>query len=251
MHFWRHRFFHILHKPDPANPWALRVGVALAMLIVLNAAAVAIETVPGLTSSTRNALDIFEVVSTVIFFLEYILRLWVCVEQGHLARPIKGRLRYMAQPLVVLDLVVVLTHFLPVDLRFLRILRLVRLLRVLGLHQLENALTEIGQALRKRAQLLIAAVVLMVVAIYFSAALLFQIEHGAQPLVFTSIPATLWWAVVSLTTVGYGDMSPVTTLGKVFASAMLIFGIGIFALPTAIFTAAILDAGGNSDDSAK
>lgn len=247
MNHWRHKLFHILHKPDPANPWAGRVGIALAILIVLNAAAVAVETLPDLNPEGRLLLDRFEVISTLIFFLEYSLRVWVCVEQGHLARPIKGRLRYMMQPLAMLDLLVILTHFLPVDLRFLRILRLVRLLRVLGLQQLDTALSEIGNALRKRAQLLIAAVVLMTVCIYFSAALLFQIEHQAQPDVFTSIPATLWWAVVSLTTVGYGDMSPITTLGKLCASVMLVFGIGIFALPTAIFTAAILDAGSKAD----
>lgn len=247
MDYWRHKIFHVLHKPDPANRWAGLVGISLAVLIVLNAAAVALETMPELTPAWRLLLDQFEAVSTTLFFIEYSLRVWVCVEQGHLARPIKGRLQYMRQPLAVLDLLVILTHFLPVDLRFLRILRLVRLLRVLGLQQLDQALAEIGTALKKRAQLLIAAIVLMLVCIYFSAALLFQIEHHAQPSIFTSIPATLWWAVVSLTTVGYGDMSPVTTLGKVFSSFMLVFGIGIFALPTAIFTAAILDAGNKSE----
>lgn len=185
----------------------------------------------------------FEAASTIIYLVEYLLRIWVCVEQGHLAQPIKGRLRYMCQPLVLMDMIVVATYYLPIDMRFLRVLRLVRLLRVLGLEQLDTALNDIGRSIRSRSHLLIASVVLMAVSVYFSAALLYQIEHRAQPDVFTSIPATLWWAVVSLTTVGYGDMAPITTLGKLCAGITLVFGIGIFALPTATLTAAIIEAG--------
>lgn len=239
----RLRLFHILHKPDPGNLWARLAGIALAALIVINAIAVAAETVPGILQQWQRPFEILEAVSTVIFAIEYAMRVWTAVEQPHLARPITGRLRYMMQPLALLDLIVVVTYFLPIDLRFIRILRLVRLLRVLGLAQLDAALQEIGDAVNRRLQLLIASVVLVCVAIYFSAALLFQIEHAAQPQIFTSIPATLWWAVVSLTTVGYGDMTPITTLGKLFASLVFIFGIGIFALPAAIFTAAIIEAG--------
>jgi voltage-gated potassium channel len=240
MHHRRAQTFNILHKPNPANPRARVAGIGLAIIIVVNAICVAVESMPNLPATWRAPLAQFEAVSTLIFALEYGLRLWACVEQAHLARPIIGRLRYMAQPLPLLDLVVICTYFLPIDLRFIRILRL------LGLHQLSLALHQIGHALRHRAQLLIAAVVLMGVAIYFSAALVFQIEHAAQPDKFTSIPATLWWAVVSLTTVGYGDLTPITPLGKLCASAMMIFGIGIFALPTAIFTAAIIAASGES-----
>lgn len=242
----RQQLFHILHKPDPGNRWARITGIALTALILFNAAAVAVESLPNLAASARIALKVFEATSTLLFAVEYALRLWVCVEQQRLQNPVLGRLRYALQPLLLLDLLVVIAYFLPVDLRFLRILRLVRLLQVLGLHRLDTALHEIAQALQRRVQLLIASVVLMGVAIYFSAALLYQIEHTAQPTIFTSIPATLWWSVVSLTTVGYGDMTPVTVLGKIFASAVLIFGIGIFALPTAIFTAAIIEAGSAS-----
>ena len=239
---YRRQLFQILHKPDPANRWASLTGVALAFVILLNAIAVAVETVPGIPNHWMGVLRTFEAVSTCLFAIEYLLRVWVCVEQNHLSRRFSGRLRYMLEPLAVFDLIVIVTFYLPADLRFLRILRLVRLLRVMGLPQLDAALQEIGSAIKRRSQLLIAALVLMGVAIYFSAALLYQIEHIAQPKVFTSIPATLWWSVVSLTTVGYGDMAPITPLGKLFASAVLVFGIGIFALPTAIFTAAIIEA---------
>jgi voltage-gated potassium channel len=101
----------------------------------------------------------------------------------------------------------------------------------------------ITRAVRQRRHLLILAVALMLIAVYCLAALLYIVEHAVQPDKFSSIPETLWWAVVTLTTIGYGDITPITPLGKLLAGAGAIFGIGIFALPTAIMTAAILDAG--------
>lgn len=241
-HF-RKKLFHILHKPSPQNPWARYVNYLLAAFIVANALFVAIETVPSLGPSFRSYFLGFEILSTSIFAVEYLTRLWVCVEQGRYAQPVRGRLRYVLSPLPILDLIVIMTFWSGVDLRFLRVARMVRLLKVLNLAHFEKSLTRVGAALSRRKELLIVAVVMMVLCIYASAAILYQLEHSVQPKVFSSIPETFWWAMTTLTTIGYGDMVPVTALGKLCAGLISVFGIGVFALPTAIVTAAIVEAG--------
>jgi voltage-gated potassium channel len=242
-HVWRPRLFHILHKPSPANPAARRVNYLLAFLIVANAIAVALESVKPLGSDYRQFFLAFEGLSTAIFAIEYLTRLWVCVEQEHLSRPVLGRVRYALQPLPILDLIVVVTFFTPIDLRFLRVARLIRLLKVFHLDEFDEAFGRITESLRRRRSLLVVAVTLMAASIYVSASILYQVEHRAQPEIFTSIPATFWWAVETLTTIGYGDMTPKTTLGKICTGLISIFGIGVFALPTAVVTAAIIEAG--------
>lgn len=184
-----------------------------------------------------------------LFLIEYLLRLWVCVEQTRFSRSVTGRLRYMVQPFPVLDLLVLATYFAPVDLRFLRIFRILRILRVLNLDSLDDSLRVLLQAIRRRRDILITSILIMLIATYALAAAIFQLEHQAQPDKFTSIPETLWWAIITLTTIGYGDLSPVTSLGKTITGILIIFGIGIFALPTAIITAAILDAGQRQEKS--
>ncbi len=241
-HF-RQKLFHILHKPSPQNPWARYANYLLAALIVSNALFVAIETVPAIGQTYHVYFVVFEGLSTSIFALEYLARIWVCVEQGRYQRPIAGRIRYALSPLPILDLIVILTFWSPVDLRFLRVARMVRLLKVLNLVHFEESLGRLGAALQRRKELLIVAVVMMVFCIYASAAILYQVEHGAQPDVFSSIPGTLWWAMTTLTTIGYGDMVPITGFGKLCAGLISVFGIGVFALPSAIVTAAIVEAG--------
>lgn len=239
----RAQLFHVLHKPDPANPIARYVNYVLALLIVSNAACVALESVQSISSEFSTAFRYFEYFSTTVFVVEYCTRLWVCVEQSRYVQPIVGRLRYALHPLPLLDLLVIATFWAPIDLRFLRVARMVRLLKVLRLESFEYALQRIGESLDRRKELLLVAIVLMLLSIYASAAVVYQLEHRTQPEVFTSIPATFWWAMTTLTTIGYGDMVPLTPLGKLFAGLISIFGIGVFALPTAIVTAAILEAG--------
>ena len=239
----RAQIFNILHKPSATNPLARQVNYGLAFLILANALFVALETIPWIGAAYKQPFWWFEAVSTAIFAVEYVARLWVCVEQARFEKPIAGRLRYACQLLPLLDLVVIVTFWSPVDLRFLRIARMVRLLKVLRLEHLEESLEKIADGLRRRRALMVVAVTMMFICIYASSSLVYQLEHAAQPAVFTSIPSTFWWAMETLTTIGYGDMVPVTPAGQFFAGMISIFGIGIFALPSAIVTAAIVEAG--------
>ncbi len=239
----RLRFFHVLHRPVPSNRAAKYANYVLAAVILINCLAVALETVPSIFAPNRGLFRALEAFSTGFFIVEYLLRLWVCVEQARYSAPLSGRLRYALHPLPLLDLVVILTLWAPWDLRFLRIFRLSRLLRVLRLEGLDHSLRAITAAIGRRKNFLVVSMLMMLITTYCLAALLYQVEHAAQPDKFSSIPETLWWAVVTLTTIGYGDVAPVTSLGKALAGTLVLVGIGVFALPTAITTAAILDAG--------
>ena len=238
----RARLFAILHAPDASNRLARWANWFLAFLIIANAAAVTLESLPGLDPVFARWLWRFEAVSTALFIIEYAARVWTCVEQRHLAHPLWGRLRYMRQPLALLDLVAIVTWWTPWDLRFLRVVRLVRLLKIMHLYEFEAALELLGMSLQKRKELLFVSVALMAIFVYLASSLLYQIEHARQPAVFSSVPATFWWATVTFNTIGYGDMVPLTLLGRLFASMAAVFGVGVFALPTAIVIAAIIES---------
>ncbi len=239
----RHHLFAILHRPAPGTRYAGPVSFVLAALIIINCLSVSLETVRAIYAPNRQLFLWLELASTFVFVIEYVCRVWTCVEQPRFAHPVTGRLRFMLQPLALLDLIVLLTFFAPVDLRFLRIFRMVRLLRVLHMEHFSRSLNAIVHAIVRRRHLLGVAAAFMLTAVYFTAALIYWVEHPAQPEKFSSIPETLWWAVVTLTTIGYGDVFPITPLGKALTSVITLFGIGVFALPAAVVTAAILEAG--------
>jgi voltage-gated potassium channel len=238
----RAKLFAILHRPDPGNRLARWANWFLAALIVGNAIAITLETLPGIGRDFARALTVFEGVSTGLFIVEYVARVWTCVEQHHLRHPLWGRLRFMRQPLALLDLLAIVTWWTPWDLRFLRVVRLVRLLRVFHLYEFEAALERLSESLQRRKELLLVSVVLMGVFVYIASSLLYHLEHARQPELFSSIPATFWWATVTFNTIGYGDMVPLTSLGRLFAALVSVFGVGIFALPTAIVIAAIIES---------
>ncbi len=241
----RKAWFHILHKPLPTNNWARVVNYFLAVVILANCTAVALETVESIYATREAVFAYLETISTGIFVVEYCLRLWVCVEPPRFSRPFIGRVKYAFHPLPLLDLIVIATYFAPVNLRFLRIFRLTRLLRVLHLEEFDESMQAVWRGIEKQKYMLVVSLTLMLIAVYFAAAMIYMVEHAAQPEAFSSIPETLWWAVVTLTTIGYGDVTPITALGKFLSGGIVIIGVGIFALPTAIVTAAILDAGLN------
>ena len=240
----RAQLFAILHTPDAHNRAARWFNYCLAALILGNAVSITLESVPGIDSTLASALGWFEAVSTGLFVIEYAARVWTCVEQQHLAQPVRGRLRFALQPLSLLDLVAITTYWTPWDLRFLRVVRLVRLLKIFHLYEFEAALDRLGTSLAKRKELLLVSVVLMAMLVYLSASLLYQMEHQRQPDVFTSIPATFWWASVTFNTIGYGDMVPLTSAGRLFAAFVSVFGVGVFALPIAIVIASIIESSG-------
>ncbi|MCE5278070.1 MAG: ion transporter [Planctomycetaceae bacterium] len=145
------------------------------------------------------------------------------------SRPVLGRLRAAASPMMLIDLLAILPFYLPfidADLRFLRSLRLLRIFRLAKIARYSNALQTLGRVLGNHKVELAATGFVMLILLILSSTLMYYAENDAQPQAFSSVPASMWWAVATMTTVGYGDMCPVTPLGKVLGSFIAILGIG-------------------------
>lgn len=233
----RSRTFELLELEESRRGFARPLNVALAVLIVLNVAAVALETVASLAGRYAAAFAGFERFSLAVFSLEYLLRLWSCVEDPRYARPVAGRLRYMVTPMALVDLLAIAPGLVPnerFDLRFVRSLRLLRLLSAFKMARYTASLQTLGRVLRaRRSELAITALAGGLILVCAASGIYFA-EHDAQPETFSSIPAAMWWGIVTLTTVGYGDAYPVTVAGKLLASVIAVLGIGLFALPAGI-----------------
>lgn len=219
--------------------------VFIATLIVLSVVTSILASVPSVEARFGRELSIFEVFAAYVFAVEYVLRLWSCVENPRFAHPIKGRLRFVFSPMAIIDLLAFAPSLVPfwsVDLMALRTCRLLRIMRVLKLGRYSNAMTTLGNVLHsRRAELGVMGFVMLVVLIIASS-LMYYVEHEYQPAAFGSIPAAMWWAVITLTTIGYGDVYPKTELGKVIGGIVALCGIGLVALPTAIIAQGFSEA---------
>ncbi len=241
----RRRVFQVLEFSSKDDWLTLIDDVLLTTLIALNAVAVTLETVHSLYSEYKVLFDTFELVSISIFTVEYILRLWICTLRVEYQQPLKGRIRFALTPLALVDLFAILPfyfpYFLPIDLRFLRTLRLFRLLRIFKLTRYSAALRTLGTVVKLKKEELLISVMIVLVILFFASTLMYFIENEVQPETFGSIPKSLWWGVVTLTTVGYGDVYPVTPLGKVLGAVIAFLGVGMFALPAGILASGFAD----------
>jgi len=204
-----------------------------------------LETVSSLASQNMGLFDAFEVFSVSVFTVEYLVRLWACTSDDRFGHPLKGRLRFAATPLALVDLLAILPFFLPMliplDLRFLRALRLFRLFRLLKMARYSQALRILGGTVRHKKEELLIAVFVILILLVIASTLMYSAENDAQPEAFSSIPATMWWGVATLTTVGYGDIYPVTVVGRFLVAIIAILGIGMFALPAGILGSGFIE----------
>ena len=230
--------------------WDKVINVFIIILIILNVIAVILETMPSIQEdkALMHFFDAFDLVSVIIFTIEYILRVWSSNHEEKYRHSIWGRLKYMASPAALIDLIAIIPSFLQafigLDLRVLRMLRLLRILRLFRLTAYTKPARMISNVFKKRANELVLSLVLVVFLIIIASCIMYFAEHNhptPQTSLFKSIPATIWWAVVSLTTTGYGDMYPITSLGKALASLIMLTGIAFFALPAGIITAGFID----------
>ncbi|MBF0249530.1 MAG: ion transporter [Alphaproteobacteria bacterium] len=234
---WRARVFAIV-EASAADDWRGRIfNVAMVALILANVAAVIVETVPSIAVRHDALFEAFETASVAVFTVEYLLRLWTCVEGHPLAgdAPWRVRLRYAVSMPSLIDLAAILPFYLAMWVSFdLRILRVLRLLRLLKLTRYSPALETFGAVLYSQRRPLMAAGIVILAMLVFSSSVVYLLEREGQPETFGSIPAAMWWAMATLSTVGYGDVTPHTPLGKLFGGVVMIIGIGMFTLPTGI-----------------
>lgn len=213
-------------------------------LIFLNVLAVILSTVKSIEARFQVIFYWFEVFSVATFTSEYLARLWACVSQSKYAHPVFGRLRFMARPIAIIDLLAILPFYLTfftADMRFLRALRLFRIFRVAKLGRYSSSFRLFGRVFTSKREELLITVMVMLLLIVMSASLMYFAENEAQPDKFPDIPSTMWWAVVTLTTVGYGDVFPITPLGKGLAMVIAVLGVGMFALPAGILGAGFVE----------
>jgi voltage-gated potassium channel len=240
----RKRVREIVVVARPGDTASRVFDVLIVTLILLNVAAMIAESVEHIRSAMATLLAGFEYFSVAVFSAEYLLRVWSCVEDPIYRRPIVGRLRFAATPLAIVDLLAVLPFYLPfvpLDLRMLRMLRIMRIIRLAKLGRYSDSLQTLGRVVATRKEQLISALFILVILLVIASCLMFYAEHETQPDTFSSIPAAMWWAVTTVTTVGYGDVLPATSLGKLLGAVIAVLGIGMFALPTGILGAGFVE----------
>ncbi len=216
----------------------------LIILITLNAVAVVLESVPSIASDYGAGFRSFEAASVAVFTVEYVLRLWTAAEIPNWSSrgPWYARCRHMVSFLGIIDLLAILPFYLSaifgIDLRIFRILRA---LRILKLTRYSPALAIMATVVRMELRAIAGATVIVLVVLIVSATLIHHLESDAQPEMFGTIPHAMWWAMETLTTVGYGDAIPRTVLGRVVGAIVMFLGIGVFVMWTSIFAAAFLE----------
>ncbi|WP_266367301.1 ion transporter [Tellurirhabdus rosea] len=234
----RKTFYRILEtSAGHRRGWSQVFNGLLITIISLNSVAIVLHTVPELNQRYEQVFYDFELFSVTFFTLEYLLRVWVCVENDRYSHPVWGRVRYLFSTAAIIDFLAIFPFYFTLfatDLAIVRILRLFRIFRLFRVTRYSHAFKVIRNAVEDKKEELILSLVFVLFMLIIVSSLMYYVEHSAQPDKFSSIPATMWWGISAMTTVGYGDMHPITPLGKVLGGLAAILGIGLFALPTGI-----------------
>ncbi len=233
----KQRVFNFVELSESKKTSSWYFDVFIISLILLSCLAIVLESIPSLRAKYAAQFNAFELFCVVIFTVEYLMRLYSITESEKFKDPITGRIRYSLTAYALIDLLAILpfyiSHFFT-DGMFLRVLRLLRFIRLLKIFRFLNSLTIIDDVIRAKKDELIISFIIILKVLFISSTIMYYCENDAQPLAFSSIPETMWWAMMTLTTVGYGDIVPVTIAGKIISAIISLIGICLFALPTAI-----------------
>jgi voltage-gated potassium channel len=238
----RNRMFEILECSPAEDRTGRAVDIAIIVLILASVAAVVLESIDSLHLEYLGLFHWFEVFTVGAFTIEYLLRLWSCVEQAPAAKSAASRfafrLRYAFSFHAIVDLLAILPFYLllagiagGVDMRFLRTFRL---LRILKLTRYSSALNLLFATIAENGRSLAASFFILMTIMFMASSGIYYFERVAQPIDFGSIPASMWWAFATLTTVGYGDVTPITAGGRIFGAMITVVGVGMVALPAGI-----------------
>jgi len=244
MRHFKSKVYSLIRDDDVNNIYSNIFDGIIIALILINTVMVIAQTF-NVSQDWQNIFDVVEVISVLIFTVEYALRVWT----SDLMRPNssagRARIRYIFTPMALIDLMAILPFYfpflIPVDLRVLRMLRMVRLMRLFKLNRYTHALSIIASVFKKKAAQLVSAMIVLCVMMILSSVLIYYCENPKQPGVFQNAFSGLWWAVATFTTVGYGDIYPVTIAGKIFSALIAVLGIGLVAVPTGIISAGFIE----------
>ena len=232
-------------SPQDESRWEHAFDVFIIALILLSVGAVVLRTMKSLPEGYGSFLEGFQHFATGVFTVEYLLRVYSCTADESYSRPMWGRVRFVLSPMAIIDLLAVAPYYLLALLapgaNTAGATLLLRMLRLLKLFRYSRSLKIFARVLREKANQLVAAFLATGVLLVFSSSLVYFAERGAQPEVFPSIPAAMWWGLITLTTVGYGDVSPITPLGQLFGAITAVFGIGIVAMPSGILASGFIE----------
>ena len=237
----KQRIFEIVSKSENGDKASSVFDWTIMLLIALSIITIILDSFQGIHEKYQTVFHVFEIITVIIFTIEYFLRIWT----ADLLYPDSKhpRLKYCFSFMAIIDLLAILPFYLPffsADLRFLRMMRLFRLFRLLRVFKLGrylDALQVIVRVIRTSGPQLIMSVVICFFVMLFSAIIMYEVENPVQPEQFPNVLSSLWWAMCTLTTVGYGDVYPITAVGRFFASVISLVGIGIIAIPTGIIAA--------------
>ena len=241
----KEKIHHLVEKGSYGSKVNLLFDYFIIILISLNVIALALETVRGLPDQLIRILRIFEFVLVIIFSVEYAMRIYI----SDITHPSKNRissaLKFIFSTYGLIDLLAILPFYITlmvkVDLRYLRILRLMRVLRILKISRYSSSLKLIHDVLKEKRNEIGMIFLVAFILLIISGFVMFSIENKVQPDVFSDVFASLWWAVITLTTVGYGDIYPVTALGKLINGFVAVLGIGLITLPAGIISAGFIE----------
>jgi len=251
----KQRVFQLIDDDNEAD---LKVNATISTLImaliILSIVAVILESDAVLSERFRMIFVGFEIFAVVVFTIEYFFRIYT----ASLAYPGRSKIgavwAYITSPMAIIDFLAIIPFYIELalvitgantgmlDLRFIRVLRLMRLLRIFKLNRYNSSMKLIGDVIREEKEKLFITIFITGILLVLSSAIIYTVEHDVQPEQFPNIYSSMWWAIATLTTVGYGDVYPVTALGKILSGVIALLGIGLVALPTGILSGSFVQA---------
>jgi len=235
------KIFHLVETGSHGKKLNRIFDYFIMSLIVLSVVAIILESVSEINQKYESILSLFDLVSVIIFTVEYLMRLYVSDLTHPSSNRVKSIFKFMFSAYGLIDLLAILPFYLPMlikmDLRFLRALRLTRFLRILKVNRYNNSLNLIWAVIKEKKPELVVTGFVTFLILMIASFIMYFIEGDAQPDKFPNILASFWWAVATLTTVGYGDVYPVTGLGRFVSGFIAILGIGLVALPAGLISA--------------
>jgi voltage-gated potassium channel len=236
--------YKLLGEKSTSSKWSFIFNNIIIILITLNIITLALESVKEINKSIINILNIFEIFSILLFSSEYLLRIYISDLTHPTNNRIKSTIKYIFSFFGLIDLLAIIPFYIPItklNLSFIRVIRLTRFIRILKINRYNNSLNLIWEIITEKKPELIITGFLSFLIILISSFLMFYVEGQAQPKIFPNIFASLWWSIATLTTVGYGDIYPITIIGKIISGIIAIIGIGVIALPTGIICSGFME----------